>query len=101
MKVSVYIATSLDGYIASSNGDINWLMEADNSGGKEDYGYKEFSDTVDCMVIGRNSMEMIMGFPEWPYEGKCVVVLNNRCQRAIYSNIRNNTSLTTCIKTEL
>ena len=39
MKVSVYIATSLDGYIASSNGDINWLMEADNSGGKEDYSY--------------------------------------------------------------
>ena len=39
MKVSAFIATSLDGYIARPNGDINWLMEADNSDGKEDYGY--------------------------------------------------------------
>ena len=77
MKVSVFIATSLDGYIARPNGDINWLMEADNSGGKEDYGYKEFSDTVDCMVMGRNSMEMVMGFPEWPYKSKRVIVLSN------------------------
>ena len=77
MKVSVYIATSLDGYVARSNGDINWLMEADNSDGKEDYGYKEFSDTVNCMVMGRHCMEMVMSFPEWPYEGKLVVVLSN------------------------
>ena len=77
MKISVYIATSLDGYIARPNGDITWLMEADNSDGNEDYGYKEFSDSVDCMVMGRNSMEMVMSFPEWPYEGKRVVVLSN------------------------
>ena len=77
MKVSAYIATSLDGYIARPNGDINWLMEADNSEEKEDYGYKEFSDSVDCIVMGRNSMEMVMSFPEWPYEGKRVVVLSN------------------------
>ena len=77
MKVSVFIATSLDGYIARSDGDIDWLMEADNSGGEEDYGYKEFSDTVDCMVMGRNSMEVVMRFPEWPYKGKRVVVLSN------------------------
>jgi len=77
MKVSAFIATSLDGYIARPDGDIEWLMNADNSGGKEDYGYKEFSDTVDCMVIGRNSMEKVMSFPEWPYESKRVVVLSN------------------------
>ena len=77
MKISVYIATSLDGYIARPNGDINWLMEADTSDGKEDYGYKMFSDTVDCLVMGRNSMEKVMSFPEWPYEGKRVVVLTN------------------------
>ena len=77
MKISAYIATSLDGYIARPNGDINWLMEADDSGGKEDYGYKEFSDSVDCMIIGRNTMDIVMGFPEWPYEGKRVVVLSN------------------------
>ena len=60
-------------------------MEADNSGGKEDYGYKEFSDTVDCMVMGRNSMEMVMSFPEWPYKDKRVVVLSNTLKVAPYS----------------
>ena len=77
MKVSAFIATSLDGYIAKPDGDINWLMEADNSGAKEDYGYKEFSDSIDCMVMGRNTMEMVMSFPEWPYENKRVIVLSN------------------------
>ncbi len=92
MKVSVYIATSLDGYIARPNGDINWLMEADDSGGREDYGYKEFSDTVDCMVMGRNSMEVIMGFPEWPYKGKRVVVLSNTLKEAP-SQLKNKVEL--------
>jgi dihydrofolate reductase len=77
MKVSVYIATSLDGFIARKNGDIDWLMAADNTESAEDYGYKEFLDTVDCMVMGRNCMEMVMDFPDWPYEDKRVVVLSN------------------------
>ena len=92
MKVSVYIATSLDGYIARPNGDINWLMEADNSGGKEDYGYKEYSVTVDCMVMGRNSMEMVMSFPEWPYKGKRVVVLSNTLKETP-SQLKNKVEL--------
>lgn len=66
MKVSVYIATSLDGFTARKNGDIDWLMAADNSDNTEDYGYKEFSDSVDCMVMGRNSLEMVLSFPIGP-----------------------------------
>ena len=100
MKVSAYIATSLDGYIARPNGDINWLMEADDSGGKEDYGYKEFSDTVDCMVMGRNSMEMVMGFPEWPYEGKRVVVMSNTLKE-VASQLQNKVELYSGSLTEL
>ena len=92
MKVSAFIATSLDGYIARPNSDINWLMEADNLGGKEDYGYKEFSDTADCMVMGRNSMEMVMSFPEWPYEGKRVVVLSNTLKETP-SQLKNKVEL--------
>ena len=42
MKVSAYTATSLDGYIARPNGEINWLIEADKSGGKEDMAIKNF-----------------------------------------------------------
>ncbi len=77
MKVSVFIATSLDGFIARKNGDIDWLMSADNSEGAEDYGYKEFSDSVDCLVMGRNTLETVLRFPEWPYEGMRVIVLSN------------------------
>ncbi len=77
MKISVFIATSLDGYIARKNGKIDWLMAADNSNGSEDYGYKEFSDSVDCMIMGRNSLETVLTFDEWPYEGKRVVVLSS------------------------
>jgi len=87
MKVSVFIATSLDGFIARKNGDIDWLMAAGNPDDTEDYGYKEFSDTVDCMVMGRNSMEIVTSFiatgaAEWPYEGKRVVVLSNTLKQA-------------------
>jgi len=76
MKVSVFIATSLDGYIARKDGDIDWLMSADTSGGTEDYGYQAFADSVDCLVMGRNCLEKVMSFPDWPYDGKRVIVLS-------------------------
>ena len=77
MKVSVFIATSLDGFIARKNGRIDWLIAADEQNSTEDYGYQEFYDAIDCLVMGRNSLEKIIDFPEWPYEDKRVVVLSN------------------------
>lgn len=75
MRVSVYIATSLDGYIARSNGDIAWLERLGNPNDPEDYGYKEFMASVDCLVIGRNTFEKVLSFPRWPYENKRVIVI--------------------------
>lgn len=78
MKISVYIATSVDGFIARENGDIEWLH---NSGhGKvdkgEDFGYEAFISTVDAHLIGRNSYEKVLSFGgDWPYGKKPVVVL--------------------------
>ncbi|NOR57409.1 MAG: dihydrofolate reductase [Sulfurimonas sp.] len=77
MKISVYIATSLDGFIARKDGSINWLIEADNSGGSDDFGFREFFDTTDCLVMGRNTMEKVLSFGEWPYGDKRVIVLTN------------------------
>jgi dihydrofolate reductase len=77
MKISVYIATSLDGFIARKDGNIDWLIEADDSGGDDDFGFKEFFDTTDCLVMGRNTMEKVLSFGEWPYEDKLVIVLTN------------------------
>ena len=76
MKISVFIATSLDGFIARLNGSIDWLISADEQDSPEDYGYQEFYDSIDCLIMGRNSVEKIINFPEWPYEDKRVVVLS-------------------------
>lgn len=75
-KQSVFIATSLDGFIARSNGDIDWLNQIDSLSG-EDYGYKEFTSTIDAMVMGRHTFEKVMSFDNWPYDLP-VVVLSSR-----------------------
>ncbi len=74
VKVSVYIATSLDGYIARPNGDIDWLTGGEEA---EDYGYADFISTVDHIVMGRNTYEKVLTFGGWPYE-KNVIVLTSR-----------------------
>lgn len=77
MKASVYIATSLDGFIARENGDIDWLPGGGDDGSEEDYGYKEFMDTVDVLVMGRNTFDKVLTFHEWHYGNKPVVVLSS------------------------
>lgn len=74
IKVSVYIATSLDGFIARQNGAIDWLSGGENG---EDYGYAEFMSTIDHIVMGRNTYEKVLTFGGWPYERQ-VIVLTSR-----------------------
>ena len=76
IKTSVYVAASLDGFIARENGDIDWLDESGEECG-EDYGYKKFIDTIDYMVMGRTTFEKALIFSEWPYGAKPVVVLSS------------------------
>ncbi len=80
MKISVYIATSLDGFIARENGDLDWLpgSDGDEDGTGEDYGYHQFMESVDVLVMGRNTYEMILSFGEWPYGEKRVIVLSSK-----------------------
>jgi dihydrofolate reductase len=74
----VFIATSLDGFIARSNGDLDWLTGAGSAPTGQDYGYRQFMDTVDTIVLGRNTFELVLTFDNWPYGGKKVVVLSSR-----------------------
>lgn len=78
MKASVYIATSLDGFIARPNGDIDWLGSGSFDGPNEDYGYKAFIDSVDALVMGRRTFEKALSFGEWPYGSKPVVILSSK-----------------------
>lgn len=74
MKVSVFIGTSLDGFIARPNGAYDFLPVD----GGEPHGYTEFFASIDALIIGRKTFEIVMALPEWPYGGKHVVVLSSR-----------------------
>ena len=67
MKVTVFIAASLDGYIARRNGDVSWLQTPESAADESDYGYNAFIETVDRLVMGRLSFEKVLSFGEWPY----------------------------------
>lgn len=74
MQCAVFIATSLDGFIAGPNDELDWLASVERPG--EDYGYEAFVRTVDVLVMGRRSYEVVLGFPEWRYAGKRVCVMS-------------------------
>jgi dihydrofolate reductase len=75
IKISVYIATSLDGFIARLNGGIDWLPPTGDAG--EDYGYGKFISSVDHLVMGRHTYEKALTFNEWPYKNNKVIVLSS------------------------
>ncbi|KTD37570.1 dihydrofolate reductase [Legionella moravica] len=78
-KCSVFIATSLDGYIARDDGSIDWLMKSHELVPQgEDCGYKQFIATVDTLIMGRASYEKIRTFEEWPYGTLPVIVMSSQ-----------------------
>ncbi|MBS0634240.1 MAG: dihydrofolate reductase, partial [Verrucomicrobia bacterium] len=60
--VVLYIATSQDGFIADANGNLDWLPQTVEQTAGQDYGYKEFYDSVETLAIGRATYEQILGF---------------------------------------
>jgi dihydrofolate reductase len=71
---SVFIATSLDGYIARHGGDIDWLTAGDDPG---DTGYDAFMAEIDLLVMGRGTYEKVLTFGTWPFDGRPVLVLSS------------------------
>jgi len=67
-NITIYIASSLDGYIARKNGSVDWLSVVDGSG--SDYGYHAFYDSVDALIMGSKTYQQVLDFGEWPYPGK-------------------------------
>jgi dihydrofolate reductase len=74
VKASVFIATSLDGFIARADGSIDWLPTT----GVEEHGYDAFIATVDALVMGRKTYETVLAFDSWPYGDKPVFVLSTK-----------------------
>lgn len=74
-RVILYIATSLDGYIAASDGGVEWLDEYQSD--SEDYGYAALYDSVDTVLMGGRTYRSILGFGcEWPYAEKDAYVVS-------------------------
>jgi len=75
-RFSVFIAMSIDGYIARRDGSIDWLQIVHPL--DESHGYDAFFASVDALVVGRGTYDTVQTFPEWPYGAKRVIVLTHR-----------------------
>jgi len=73
-KVKLYIASSLDNFIASENGSIDWLFS------DIDYGYTRFYESIDTILIGRKTFEQSLTFDEYPYSEKKVYVFTHNAR---------------------
>lgn len=74
MLTSTFVGTSVDGFIARSDGDFDFLPP----GGGEEHGYEAFFASVDALVIGRGTFEKVLTFETWPYGKKPVFALSSR-----------------------
>ncbi len=72
----MYIATSLDGFIAREDGSIDWLTEYEKA--ETDYGYSEFYASIGTVLMGRKTYEQVLGFGQWPYGEKNVYVFTRQ-----------------------
>ena len=84
-KIVLYIAKSLDGFIARKNGSVDWLDKFNETG--EDYGYKKFLDTVDTLIMGNTTYKQVLGFGEFPYKGKDCYVFSRKERRNKDDNV--------------
>jgi dihydrofolate reductase len=72
--IRVYIAQSLDGYIARPDGGIDWLRPFDDV----DYGYAAFTREIGTVVMGRKSYDLARSFGDWPYQAMRSLVVTSR-----------------------
>ncbi|WKW35884.1 dihydrofolate reductase family protein [Enterobacter mori] len=77
----VFIAVSLDGYIARQDGDIGWLLQRDDP--TEDHGYDAFIADKEWIVMGRGSYEKVLTFDEWPYDRPVLVLSRQLADAAV------------------
>ncbi len=83
-KVILYIAMSLDGYIAKLNDDISFLSMVEQEG--EDYGYSAFTATVDAVILGRRTYDKVLSMGiDFPHADKDTYVITRTCQATVGS----------------
>lgn len=78
-RVKLYIACSLDGYIAREDGSIDWLTEYENNS-ETDYGYSKFYASIGTVIMGRKTYEQVLGFGDWPYAEKKTYIFTRQSE---------------------
>ncbi|SFR56921.1 Dihydrofolate reductase [Halogeometricum rufum] len=78
--VTLYIATSVDGYLADEDGGVDWLDQfgSESEGSEATGGFSEFLESVDCLVMGATTYQQVLGFGEWPYGETPTYVFTHR-----------------------
>ena len=84
-SVSLYISSTLDGYIARADGSIDWLTSIDDN--DTDYGYANYYKTIDGLLMGSTTFEMICSLGPWPYADKPTFVFTRRNLQAEMQNV--------------
>ena len=88
MKLSMYVAISLDGFIAKTDGNIDWLAEdVSFEDTLNDEDYKAFYDSTDALVMGGKTYRQLLTFGDWPYPGKKTIVVSRTEKRSDLSDV--------------
>jgi len=82
---SVFIAASLDGFIARPDGGLDWLEAVQSP--TEDYGYLTFFDSVDALLLGSGTYDTVRAFSEWPYGDKPCYVATSQEWRPVRQEV--------------
>lgn len=94
MKTSVYIATTLDGFIAARDGSISFLDEFQQNAAPEDgdMGFSDFLSTVDLLIMGRKTWDQVISFGEemWPYGERAVFVWSRKPDQVVIPDCRKD-----------
>lgn len=82
----VFIATSLDGFIARPDGSLDWLLSRGDPA--EDHGYEAFIAGMDCIIMGRGTYDAVRSFPDWPYTLPVLVLSQQLAQQPVPENLQ-------------
>lgn len=94
----VFIAVSLDGYIARQDGDIGWLLQRDDP--TEDHGYDTFIADKDWIVMGRGSYEKVLTFDQWPYNRPVLVLSSQLADTEVPEALKGKVQFSRCTPKE-
>lgn len=88
----VFIATSLDGFIARENGEIDWLLERDRP--DEDHGYDDFIRDIDAIVMGRGTFDAVRRMGDWFYNRPVLVLSAGLAQQKVPAELAGKVRFT-------